>query len=357
MQLISKQRILKLQNIQIKNFIQFHKNNHLIRLRMIIFRIKLITYNNFINKPDLPLSQKMPNFKEQAEKLYKAMKGLGTNEQVIFEVASSHTAEERFSIAEAFVGLYGDTLEKWFKKELSGNLEKLMVPLFKGRYAMWAQFINDAVKGAGTDERSLIELVFLMNDADQQRVEIEYQRLFGKQLKQSIENDISGGHWAKLIRAWLHAKNDSGADPEKIADDLWNAAKGAGTDEQVFMQILANCHADLYRKVCDVFLMKYRKDLAEIIKREFSGKSEDAFMSAHYSLYDKRVAVARQLKLAYKGAGTDEMQLIRATVLFSDRVRGHELKEAYQIFGDVLKDTKRDLTGKFEKAVIQMWQM
>nr|AMP46306.1 annexin 3 [Spironucleus barkhanus] len=299
----------------------------------------------------------MSNYKEQAEKLYKAMKGIGTNEEAIIEVASSHSAEERLAIAEAFLGLYGDSLEKYLKKELTGNLEKLMVPLFKGRYSMWAQYINEAIKGAGTDEQLLIEMIFLLNDSDQQRVEVEYRRLFGKDLKTAVENDISGGHWAKLIRAWLHAKNDSGADPEKIADDLWEAAKGAGTDEQVFMSILANCHPALYKAVCDKFIMKYRKDVADIIKKEFSGKSEEAFLSAHYSLFDRSIAAARQIKLAYKGAGTDEMQLIRATVLFSDRVRGNDLKQAYKVFGDVLKDTKKDLNGKFEKAIISLWQM
>nr|AMP46312.1 annexin 9 [Spironucleus barkhanus] len=299
----------------------------------------------------------MSNFKEQAEKLKKAMKGLGTDEEAIIAISSAHTAEERQQISDAFLGLYGDSLEKIMKKELTGKLEQLLVPLFKGRFTMWAQYINEALKGAGTDEDLLFEMIFLLNDQDQQRVETEYKKLYGKELKKAIENDISGGKWAKLIRAWLNAKNDSNTSPEFIADSLWNAAKGAGTDEQVFMQILANCKPEVYHQACEIFQNKHKKDVGSIIKREFSGKSEDAFMAAHYSLLNQRIAIARQIKLAYKGAGTDEDQLIRATVLFSDRVRGNELKEAYKQFGDVLKDTKRDLTGKFEKAVVSLWQM
>ncbi|KAH0574417.1 Annexin 9 [Spironucleus salmonicida] len=297
----------------------------------------------------------MADYRPAAERLYKAMKGLGTDEATLIDVAASHTADERLAIAEAFAGLYGDTLEKWLKKELSGHLEKLMVQLFKGRYQMWAQYLDDAVRGAGTDEKLLIEMIFLMSDQDQQRVEVEYRKLFNKDLTKTIEGDISIGHWAKLIRAWLHAKNDAPANPEKIADDLWAAAKGAGTDEQVFMQVLANCQPDVYHQACDAFLRKYRKDVAEVIKREFSGKSEKAFLAAHYSLFDKRQSIARNLYLSYKGAGTDEARLIRQTVLFSDQLRGQQLVEAYKIFGDVVKDTKRDLSGKFEKAVLAVW--
>ena len=42
-------------------------------------------------------------------------------------------------------------------------------------------------------------------------------------------------------------------------------------------------------------------------------------------------------------------------MLFSDRVNGEELKRAYLSFGDVVKDTRHDLSGKFEKAILSLW--
>ena len=59
--------------------------------------------------------------------------------------------------------------------------------------------------------------------------------------------DISSGHWARLIRAWLHANNDQQAPSEEIADALYKAAKGMGTDEAVFMNVLCNCHPKVYQ--------------------------------------------------------------------------------------------------------------
>nr|AMP46307.1 annexin 4 [Spironucleus barkhanus] len=363
-------QIQKCQNMKVSLFIELQNKNLYINkqykllILLIIFNSQVINYTNQLSNQltniylsNHPFPSTMSNYKEQAEKLNKAMKGLGTDEEAIIAIASAHTAEERQQISEAFFGLYGDSLAKRMKKELNEKLESILVPIFQGRFTMWAQYINEAIKGAGTDENLLFELIFLLNDQDQQKVETEYKKLYGKELKKAIENDITGGKWAKLIRVWLNAKNDSNADPEVVADALWSAAKGAGTDEEIFMQILANCRPEVYHEACEIFQSKHNKDVAGVIMREFSGKSEDAFMAAHYSLFDQRVAVGRQLKMAFKGAGTDEEQLIRATVLFSDRVRGNELKEAYKQFGDVLKDTKRDLTGKFEKAVVSLWQM
>ena len=167
--------------------------------------------------------------------------------------------------------------------------------------------------------------------------------------------DISIGHWAKLLRAWLHADNNQQAAPEEIADALYKASKGMGTDEAVFINVLCNCHPKVYAEACDIFNKKYGKSMEKIIKSEFTGKAEDAFLMAHFTLYNYNMAVARSIKDAYSGIGTNENKLIRLTVLFSDRVNGETLKRAYLPYGDIVKDTKRDLTGKFEKAILTMW--
>ena len=46
---------------------------------------------------------------------------------------------------------------------------------------------------------------------------------------------------------------------------------------------------------------------------------------------------------------------MRITVLFSDHIYGEALIEVYEPFGNIVKDIKRDLTGKFEKAILAMW--
>ena len=43
------------------------------------------------------------------------------------------------------------------------------------------------------------------------------------------------------------------------------------------------------------------------------------------------------------------------TVLYSDYMRGDIIRKAYTKFGDVTKALKRDLTGKYEAAVLALW--
>ena len=47
--------------------------------------------------------------------------------------------------------------------------------------------------------------------------------------------------------------------------------------------------------------------------------------------------------------------LVNVTLLFSDFFKGSTITAAYAPFGDMKKDLKSDLSGKYEDAVLAMW--
>ena len=64
-------------------------------------------------------------YQQAADMLYKAMKGAGTDNATLIATTARYGADERVLIANAFIGTYGDTIEKWLKGDLSGNMQKL----------------------------------------------------------------------------------------------------------------------------------------------------------------------------------------------------------------------------------------
>uniref|UniRef100_A0A8C0TTH0 Annexin n=1 Tax=Canis lupus familiaris TaxID=9615 RepID=A0A8C0TTH0_CANLF len=84
-----------------------------------------------------------------AEILWKAMKGFGTDEQAIVDVV----------VNPALKTMYGKDLIKDLKSELSGNMEELILALFMPStyYDGWS--LQNAMKGAGTQERVLIAIL------------------------------------------------------------------------------------------------------------------------------------------------------------------------------------------------------
>lgn len=151
----------------------------------------------------------------EATVLRSAMKGAGTDEEVIIRVASSHNFLERAQIAQAFCGMFGLELHRELKRELSGNIERLMMGAFMNRYDYWAMAINECIAGAGTDEMTLIQLIILMSDQDAVYVNQSYMRMFSKDMFRDIQNDTGlNTNWGRLLRSWLMATNAVPMNPE-----------------------------------------------------------------------------------------------------------------------------------------------
>jgi hypothetical protein len=71
-----------------------------------------------------------------AEALYKAMKGFGTDEKVLNDIIGNRTREQLQEIKKVFEQKYGKTLEKWIKSETSGHYEEILCALSKSEYVL-----------------------------------------------------------------------------------------------------------------------------------------------------------------------------------------------------------------------------
>ena len=148
-----------------------------------------------------------------AQILRKAMKGLGTDEMAIIRVIASHNWKQRAAIAESFCAQYGMTLDRELGKELSFNVKKLIKGAFTDRYVYWAQKIDDAIRGAGTDDKRLIQLVIMMNDEDNRILNQVYRQMFNRDMFTAIQRDISNNDWGRLLKAWMKGENTCNVDP------------------------------------------------------------------------------------------------------------------------------------------------
>jgi hypothetical protein len=91
------------------------------------------------------------NPSSDAEKLRKAMKGLGTDEKTIIDILGRRTNKQRQELKTTFKSMFGRDLVKDLHSELSGNfrdaVESLMIP--SDEYD--AQCYKKAIAGLGTD--------------------------------------------------------------------------------------------------------------------------------------------------------------------------------------------------------------
>ena len=96
---------------------------------------------------------------KDAELMRKAMEGFGKDDKALIEITTQRNNKQRLKIRQAYKAIYGRDLMEDLKKELSGHYLKTMLALFTEPIEYDVDSLYTAMKGLGTDEDCLIEIL------------------------------------------------------------------------------------------------------------------------------------------------------------------------------------------------------
>lgn len=109
-----------------------------------------------------------------AEQLYKAMKGFGTDEAKLIDVLCKRTFDQRNEISQVFKTSYGKDLIKNIESETSGNFRRVLVSLLQRPMMVESIHLRESVAGLGTDEHSLIDVVCTKTNSEMMELKQTY---------------------------------------------------------------------------------------------------------------------------------------------------------------------------------------
>ncbi|XP_076148797.1 annexin A5a [Alosa pseudoharengus] len=298
------------------------------------------------------------NAKQDAELLYKAMKGLGTDEDTILMLLTSRSNDQRQQIKAAYKKSHGKDLVKDLKSELGGKLEDLLLALMAPPASYDANELHKAIKGAGTEDDVLIEI--LASRAPEEIINIikAYKKDHGAKLEKDIMGDTSG-HYQRMLVILLQANREEGVDEltvEKDAKDLYSAGEEKfGTDEDKFINILGNRSVEHLRKVFEAYRKVAGCDLEESIKEECTGNLEKVLLAVVKCIKSVPAYLAECVHDSMSRAGTDDGTLIRIMVSRSEvdmlDIRAH-FKRMYR--QSLYTTIQEDTAGDYQKALLYL---
>ncbi|XP_037635221.1 annexin A5a isoform X2 [Sebastes umbrosus] len=261
------------------------------------------------------------NAKHDAEILHRAMKGIGTDEDAILMLLSGRNNDQRQQIKTAYKKAYGKDLVSALKSELGGLFESLIVALMTPPSSYDASQLHKALKGAGTDDDVLIEILASRTGEQIKDIVKVYKKEFNGKLEKDICGDTSG-HYQKLLVILLQGSREEGVDEEKIekdAKELYAAGEGKfGTDEEKFITILGNRSAEHLRKVFDAYNTLSGSDIEDSIEGETTGNLENLLLAVVKCARSVPAFFAEVLYKSMRRAGTDDGTLMRIMVSRSE---------------------------------------
>uniref|UniRef100_A0A671SCR4 Annexin n=1 Tax=Sinocyclocheilus anshuiensis TaxID=1608454 RepID=A0A671SCR4_9TELE len=224
------------------------------------------------------------NPEEDAQKIYNAMKGAGTNEATIIEILAHRTIAQRQKIKEAFKQSVGKELLDCLKSELTGNFEMVVVGLMMPAPVYDAYELKNAIKGAGTEEACLIDILASRSKAEIKEIIATYKKEHGKSLEDDVCGDTSGMFQRVLVSLLTAGRDESTkvdeAQAVQDAKDIYEAGEAHwGTDEVKFLTVLCVRNRNHLLRVFQEYQKISGRDIEDSIKREMSGCLEDAFLA------------------------------------------------------------------------------
>ncbi|CAL8091808.1 unnamed protein product [Calicophoron daubneyi] len=214
-----------------------------------------------------------------ANELWRAMSGFGTNESVLIEILCSRTNDQIRRIKETYHSLFHRDLEEDIKEETSGNFRHVMISLVQAQRdedvsVSRTRAIQDAEalfeageKMFGTDESVFNRVLATRSPGHIRLVIKEYAKISKRTLEEALKSEMSGDTLESFLTIVRCMQNK----PKYFANQLKKSMQGLGTrDHDLIRIIVSRCEIDMgYIK--DEFFELTGKTLGEWIEDDTSG--------------------------------------------------------------------------------------
>ena len=145
------------------------------------------------------------------------------------------------------------------------------------------------MKGIGTNDEILIEVISFRPYSRLNKIKGKFKEKYGKDLISEVKSETSGNHRTILV-SLLEKERNSNTNPYvenciKIADELYSSGEGKiGINKDTFVKYFTTLSAEELAIVEREYHKKYKKNIVQVIEKEFGGDLKKLFKSILYGL-------------------------------------------------------------------------
>jgi len=289
------------------------------------------------------------------------MKGFGTNEGILIKVLSKPDPLQMALLRNAYSTRIQRNLEHDVASETSSYFKETLVALVRGPLMQDVHNVHKAIKGAGTKESLLNDVLIGRSNADMRAIKQAYHETFNHNMEADVKGDLSM-KTERLFGMILSANRAEESAPiipqelERDISELHRATEGkVGTDQVTVCSILSSRSDGQIRAIAAQYSQRYHIALPDVIKKEFSDHMKDALLLMVDRALDRAMTDAVQLEESMHGMGTKDCLLLNRVVRCHwDRTHMDQVKKAYAYRNkkDLIARVHGETNGDFRKVLV-----
>ncbi|KFO30866.1 Annexin A10 [Fukomys damarensis] len=274
-----------------------------------------------------------------AQMLGGALQGFDCDKDMLIDILTQRSNAQRLMIAEAYQSMYGQDLIANLKEQLSSHFRDVMVGLMYPPPSYDAHELWHAMKGAGTDENCLIDILASRTNAEIFQMREAYCLQYSTNLQEDIYSDTSGHFRDTLMN---------------LVQVLWEACQQKTGEHKTMLQmILCNKSYQQLWLVFQQFQSISGQDLVDAINDCYDGFFQQLLVAIVLCVRDKPAYFAYRLYSAIHDFGFHNKTVIRILIARSEIDLLTIRKRYKERYGKSLfHDIKNFASGHYKKALL-----
>ena len=283
------------------------------------------------------------------------------NMNSLIKIVAHRSNEQRQEILRAYFNKYQRRLTDDLRNELSGNFREAVIALFFSPIDYDCYQLYSAMKGLGTNEDTLIEILATRSNQRINLIKQRYPELYkNRSLIDDVKSDTSGFFRVILLKL-LEANRENNPYPDEqdcnnCAKALYDASKLKKDKlQETYVYMFTQKSREELALIAKIYYQWYSKTLFEAIESLFSGDSKKVLKAIIYALLSPSEYFAYRIHKAVKGLGTNDTILIRVLVS-RDEIDIERIKRYYkQLYGkDLYTTIKDDISGDYKALLLEL---
>ncbi|KAF2714441.1 Annexin [Pleomassaria siparia CBS 279.74] len=297
----------------------------------------------------------------QVTALKASFKGFGTDEKLLIRTIAKQDPIQMNTIREQYNQRFQTDVLKKIESETSGNFRTGLLTVFRGPLMADCWSLYESMKGLGTKEAVLNDVLMGRSNADINAIKAEYQRLFRRPLEADLRDDLSAGTEQLFVMVIAARRQEDTAPviPQQIEADVTELQRAMGNmiakDSAQTCQILTSRSDAQLRAITQTYSARFHKSLESIVKTKFSGHMEKALLLLLARANNRAASDAVQLEETMAGLGTRDQLLIQRLVRahWDQRHMGQVRSEFQRLYKrDLVKRIKGETSGDYERLLV-----
>ena len=295
----------------------------------------------------------------QDAQIIKNAQGKPKKPEDIINIVAYRSNNQRQQISQAYFNQFQKQIQDDFRSNFSGHFQETLVSLFFPPIDYDCYQIYNAMKGFGTNEDTLIEVIATRSNERINQIKQRYQQLYKKELVKEIEKETSK-FFQRILLELLKAERNYNTNPNQIecgecAKRLYASKDKKDSLQEAYVDIFTKKSREELAYIAKEYFSWYKTTLFAEVERLFSGDSRRVLKAIIYALLSPSEYFAYRINKAIKKLGTNDTILIRVLVS-RDEIDIERIKRYYkQQYKVTLYDAvKGDTSGDYQKLLLAL---